>query len=290
VFVDIYVRARDDSETGFLLGFHAGATEATKKLAGGAWRYGTNAQYASLPIENVHALNEEKLCGQLGYSIEDLLTIQSACVPYGGLSDANVKAGDTVIVAPATGTFGGAAVLTALAMGADVIACGRNQGRLDALVQAMGSPTALKTALLTSDIEKETAALAALAGRAGADVYIDFSPPDAGEGAIPHLVAGMGALRSRGTAVLMGGIRGMVSIPYGLVMFKNLNVRGRFMYDRSQLQNVISLAEKGRLKLGKAVGKQVVGLFHMDKFVEAMEEAEKNPGYANITILKPNEA
>jgi threonine dehydrogenase-like Zn-dependent dehydrogenase len=289
VFIDIYIRARDNPDSGFLLGFHAGADAAAHKLSGGLWRYGTNAQYANLPTENVHSLDEKKLCGEMGYSIEDLLTIQSACIPYGGLNDADVKAGDTVIVAPATGTFGGAAVLAALAMGANVIACGRNQQRLDALAKAMGSPTELKTFVVTGDVAKDAAGLVVVAGAPGADVYIDFSPPEAGESGKtpPHVHAAIGALRPQGTALFMGGTFGLISVPYGEIMFKSLVIRGKFMYERAQLQRVIKLAEQGRLKLGKTVGKKVVGPFGIDDIVEAMEAAEKNAGYASITVLRP---
>jgi threonine dehydrogenase-like Zn-dependent dehydrogenase len=289
VFFDIYVHARDNPEIDFLLGVHAGATESARKFAGGIWRNGTMAQYANLPLENVHVLDEKKLCGELGYSIEDLLTIQSACVPFGGLDNAGVKAGDTVIVAPATGTFGGAAVLTALAMGANVIACGRNQQRLDALVKGMGSPAEVKTAALSGDVEKDTDTLLSLSGGSGADVYIDFSPPEAGKGGKTptYFQAGLGALRPSGEAVLMGGTWGMINIPYGAVMFKNLVIRGRFMYHRSQLQKTIKLAEQGRLKLGKKAGKNLLGAFDIDRVEEAMELAEKNPGYPNLVVLKP---
>jgi threonine dehydrogenase-like Zn-dependent dehydrogenase len=289
VFVDIYIHARDNPDTNFLLGIHAGANESARKLAAGLWRYSTMAQYANLPIENVHMLDEKKLCGELGYSIEDLLTIQSTCIPYGGLDNADIKAGDVVIVAPATGNFGGAAVLTPLAMGANVIACGRNQQRLDALVKSMGSPAEIKTVALSGDVENDTATLLSLSGAPGADVYIDFSPPEAGkdEKTPSYLHAGIGALRPNGQAVLMGGIGGMVTIPYSAVMFKNLVVRGRFMYDRAQLQKTIKLAEQGRLKLGKKAGKNMIGSFDIDHVEEAMQVAEKNPGYTNLIVLKP---
>jgi D-arabinose 1-dehydrogenase-like Zn-dependent alcohol dehydrogenase len=153
----------------------------------------------------------------------------------------------------------------------------------------MGSPSELTAYALTGDVEKDSAGLIAIAGAPGADVYIDFSPPEAGEGGKtpPHLLAAFGALRPHGTALLMGGTFGMVSIPYGLVMFKNLVVQGRFMYERAQLQKVIKLAEQGRLKLGKKVGKTVIGPYGIDDIVEAMEVAEKNPGYANTVILRP---
>jgi len=289
VFCDLYVHARDNPDNDFLMGVHAGATEATKKLAAGIWRNSSMAQYANWPIENVHALDEKKLCGEMGHSLEALLTIQSTCIPYGGLDNAGVKAGDTVIVAPATGTFGGAAVVTALAMGANVIACGRNQQRLDALVMGMGSPSEVKKVALSGDIEKDTATLLANAGSSGADVYIDFSPPEAGEGGKTpsHFLAAIGALRPRGQAVLMGGMWGMVNIPYGAIMFKNLVIRGRFMYDRAQLQRTIKLAEQGRLRLGKDAGKKLVGTFNIDQIEEALTVAEQNPGYHNLIVLKP---
>jgi NADPH:quinone reductase-like Zn-dependent oxidoreductase len=54
-------------------------------------------------------------------------------VPYGGLRDIDLKPGETIIIAPAAGSFGGAAVKLALAMGALVIAVGRNPEALKKL-------------------------------------------------------------------------------------------------------------------------------------------------------------
>lgn len=289
VLVDSYIRVRDNSDLGFLLGFHAGADPATHKLAAGIWRDGTLAEYANVPMENVHMLDEQRLCKELAYSHEDLLTLPSVCIPFGGLDDANVKTGDTVVVAPSTGTFGGAAVLMALAMGANVIACGRNQERLDSLSSSLGSPEALKAVVMTSDVQKDTASIAKAAGRREVDVFIDFSPPELGKGgkAHPHILAALGALRPRGTAVFMGGILGLIEFPYGLVMFKNLVIRGRFMYERDQVVRCIKLAEQGRLKLGKAVGKKTIGPFGLKDIEEALEAAEKNPGFQSIAVVKP---
>ena len=289
VLVDIFIRARDDPANNFLFGFHAGGTPEAQKLAEGPWRHGTLAQYASVPLENVLPLNEERLCGELGYTINDLTTIQPCSIPSGGLCDAGVKSGDVVIVVPATGTFGGAAVLTALAMGASVIACGRNQESLDYLAKFVGSPKDLKTVKLNGDVEKDTAALLAASGAGGADVCIDFSPPGAAEGGKTptHLLAALGALRNSGTLALMGGIQGNISIPYGLVMYKSIAIKGRFMYERDHIQRVVRLAEQGKLKLGAAVGKQFLGPYGLDQINEAMDVAEKNPGYSKAVVLTP---
>jgi NADPH-dependent curcumin reductase CurA len=91
----------------------------------GEWRDFTYAEYAKLPLENCYLLDEDRLLGKvedggLGYKIEDLIPAMGSVVPYGGLSDIKLQAGETIIIAPATGWFGGRAVEAALAMGARV--------------------------------------------------------------------------------------------------------------------------------------------------------------------------
>jgi D-arabinose 1-dehydrogenase-like Zn-dependent alcohol dehydrogenase len=116
-------------------GIHWGYSASSAKLMAGEWRDATYAEYAKLPLENCYALDEARLlgspdAGSLGYSIEQLAFLSGLAVPYGGLLDINLRAGETVIVAPATRAFGGAAVNVALAMGAKVIAMGRNKEAL----------------------------------------------------------------------------------------------------------------------------------------------------------------
>jgi hypothetical protein len=91
----------------------------------GEWRDWTYAEYAKVPLENCIPLDEERLLGPvendgLGYSVENLTQLPRLLVPYGGLRDINLQAGETIIIAPATGMFGGRAVDVALAMGAKV--------------------------------------------------------------------------------------------------------------------------------------------------------------------------
>lgn len=91
----------------------------------GEWRDWTYAEYAKVPLENCFPLDEERLLGPieeggLGYRVENLTQIPRLLVPNGGLKDINLQAGETIIIAPATGMFGGRAVDVALAMGAKV--------------------------------------------------------------------------------------------------------------------------------------------------------------------------
>jgi NADPH:quinone reductase-like Zn-dependent oxidoreductase len=108
------------------------------------WRDGTFAEYAKMPLENCIPLNETRLCGGLGYALQDLLYMHYMLVPFGGLRDIHLETGETVVVSPATGGFGGAAVQVAIAMGARVIAVGRNESKLAVLKEHVlsGTPNA----------------------------------------------------------------------------------------------------------------------------------------------------
>lgn len=57
-------------------------------------------------------------------------------IAWGGLLDINLRAGQTIVVAPATGRFGTAAVDLALAMSARAMAMGRNMDILGRHKQA----------------------------------------------------------------------------------------------------------------------------------------------------------
>lgn len=175
VYVDCYIRGRDDHDAGFLLGLSEGGTDASRKLMR-HWIDGTFAEYVKAPLENVFRLDEARLCGTpsqggLGYKMEQLCWWMAALVPYGGLRSIDLQAGETVIVTPATGSFGSAAVLVALAMGAGkVIAMGRNA---EALAGLKTRDDRIESVQMTGDLEQGMETLQAF-GKA--DVYLDISP------------------------------------------------------------------------------------------------------------------
>jgi NADPH-dependent curcumin reductase CurA len=96
------------------------------------------------PLENCIPLSQSLLAkledGGLGYTVEDLAQIPRPSVPFSGLRDIDVKVGETVIVSPATGAFGGAAVQVAVAMGARVIVMGRDNAKLSSLNENSETP------------------------------------------------------------------------------------------------------------------------------------------------------
>jgi len=256
-------------------------------LMDGEWRDGSFAEYAKFPLENVFALDEERLFGKLGYKIEDLCSIPGFLVPFGGLSEINVLPGETVIVAPATGRFGGGAVTTALAMGATVVACGRNAATLKALKDQFAHAGRLETVILTGNAEKDAAQMISASGNGGrgADAFIDFSPAAAVNA--NHISAALAALKPFGRAAFMGGIWGKIEIEYNVVMMKSLRIQGRFMYSRDMVVRFIKMIEKGNLKLGQEAGVTTVGTYGLDGIREALDVAKKESGWGKQVILIP---
>ncbi|KAF2502257.1 GroES-like protein [Lophium mytilinum] len=286
VWVDATITARDDRDCSFLLGLHGGVSAGSQKLMRESWRDGCYAQVVCAPLENCYALDEALLAR---YSVEELAGLSTLLVPFGGLEEAGVGAGVTVVVAPATGKFSGGAVVVALAMGARVVAAGRSPEGLERLKGFPGAGERLRTVRLVGDVEEDAAALLRATGGKGAQVYMDLSPPAAGKDGSPtHVAACLRVLKRGGTALFMGGIQGVVEVPYGLMMFKNLTVKGKFMYERAQAERLIKMVEFGSLKMGEASGMTVAGTFGLEDIEEALDLASQRTGWGGDVVLVPN--
>lgn len=281
-----YVIPRDDLEAnnGILMGINGGGSKESFSFME-YWRDATMAEFAKVPLESLTTLNEDLLCGEsgYGYDVTDLYHIGTLAIPFGGLCSADVKAGDTVIVAPATGRFGGAAVQAAIGMGARVVACGRSKDKLKRLEELFGAR--MKTVVLVDDSAKDSTAMkdAWGTGNGGADVYFDMSP----SGSRSYVGAGLGALKRGGTAVLMGGVTGGLEVPYDLIMWMNLKIMGRFMYERTDMARLVRMVEGGVVELGKKVGIKPIGPFGLENIEEAMDSAEKDGGFGAQVVVVP---
>lgn len=286
VFCDITICARDDPNVSILFGIHGGGYPAAQKLMDGEWHNATYAEYTAFPLENLYPLNEDVLFGKLGYTVSDLCLMPVCLVPFGGLSEVDVKPGEVVIVAPATGRYGGAAVAVALAMGATVVAAGRNKNALEALESIHASTGRLKTVTLTEDPSSNTEAFKTAAGKPeGADVYIDFSPPAINDSSL--LVAAVGALRPFGRLVIMGGHSGTINVPYLDIMFKSIRIQGRFMYSRQHALQLIHMTESGLLKFGSKLGIKETQEFGLESVGDALLAAGRLSGFGSHVVLKP---
>ncbi|KAB5582286.1 alcohol dehydrogenase [Coniochaeta sp. 2T2.1] len=297
VFLDPVLRAHDGSGVKVLHALNGGNTETGRAMMEGPWRNGSFGEVVRVPGENVHLLNKGRLLGpKLGYGVEDLGYLASLMVAYGGLRDIDVRPGELVLVAPATGSFGGAAVHVALALGADVIAMGRNMAVLEELEGVAGRTYPdgqLRTVRMTGSVEGDMAALAAAAKEMGSargevDAYFDISPPNAG--ASPHIKAGVMSLRQYGRVSLMGGAAGDVGFPYFTIMRKGLTLKGTFMYTPEQIDEVIKLVETGKLKLGREkAGAECVGVYGLEEWEEAFRVAGEEGRMGRFALLAPNE-
>ena len=81
------------------MGLHEGSPRS-RILMDGEWRHATWAEYTKFPLENLFALNEDLLLKKQGYSIPDLCTLLTPLVSFGGLDEINLRAGETVVIAP----------------------------------------------------------------------------------------------------------------------------------------------------------------------------------------------
>ena len=223
-----------------LIGLTATRPSETARALQTQWRDGTFAEIAHMPasvltpmpssLDNVPA---ERLAG-----------LSKLLVPYGGLIRAQLSAGETVIVNGASGYFGSAGVLVALAMGAScVVAAGRNQAALDT-VATVGGPR-VKTVHLTGDTAADTAALVRAAGD-HVDVALDLigrAQSSVSTGAALH------ALRRGGRLVMMGTSSQPLSLTFSEMLANDWHVSGCFMYPRDAPAHLAALVQAGLLDL-----------------------------------------
>lgn len=153
---------------------------------------------STVPLENCFALDKTHLCGELGYTVDDLCPFSSLLVPFGGSSEIALAAGDTIVVAPATGKFGGGAVMTALAMGARVMACGGDREVLGSMKELFGDTGRSEIVVLTGDeTEDARAVVEAIRGKKVV-AHIGFSLHAAAN--LTHISVVMAALKFGGNA------------------------------------------------------------------------------------------
>lgn len=118
-----------------------------------------------------------------------------------GLGAANaidIRAGETVLIIPATGYFSSSAVVAVLGLGANIIIGGRNKKSLRAMIKHFGEDgKRMKAVVLTGEAGMDSKALMDVTPRGkGADAYIDYSPRTAG--GTTHIMAGLLALKKQG--------------------------------------------------------------------------------------------
>lgn len=287
VFFSPWIKARDDRTVSIIQGHHGGEGPKGLKLMQGEWRDGSLQQYQKVPLEGLFLLNETRLCGELGYRPVELQDITLHSMAYAALIEAGkMKAGDTVIIGPSTGTFSATAVELALLLGANVVALGRNKEGLGRLANQLGDPDRLQLVVMTGNAEKDTAAiLNATPDGEGAEVFNDWSSSTLQTA--PYFLAAFGAVKMDGRVVLSGAPSANVAFPYTLAMHKNISVVGKMMSSCEAVEATIKLITSGILKVGEKGGAKVT-TFSLEDHLEAEEYAANHGSWKNYTYVMPN--
>jgi alcohol dehydrogenase len=273
VFCDPTVRSRDDyiSPDIMLQGWSARGEGA--KVLQAHFRNGAFAEKMLVPLENAIDL------GQMDSLDPVKLTwLTSLLVPYGGWLAANLQPGQVAMVGGATGHFGSAGVAVAIAMGAEkVVALGRNQKMLDALVEQFGERV---RPVQLSDDEAINSRRIVQAANGPIDCFLDLL------GRIRDTTPvrrGIMALRRGGTAVLMGGVAADVAIPYNYVMQNNLVIRGQYVCPRQAPFLLAGLLRAGLLRLDAFS----THTFPLADVEQAIQYAHDHGGAFHLTALIP---
>ena len=234
------------------------------------WPDGTLAEFALMPAAAVTPVP-----AVLDSVPSTTLAALSRCtVPYGGLLRGRLAAGESLIINGATGAFGSAGVLVALAMGASrVIAAGRNPRALARLARL----PRVATVQLQGDGNADASALRE-ACAAGADCALDLvGRADSADGTL----AALAALRRGGRLVLMGSMTVPLPVDYAQLLRSGREILGNFMYPRTAPAALLAMTAGGQLDLA-----QIPVITHPLSALEtAMDEAAA-PG-APLVVITP---
>ncbi|MCC8431200.1 alcohol dehydrogenase catalytic domain-containing protein [Reyranella aquatilis] len=274
---DPTVRSRDDllSPDIILQGLTAGSASAQRLQT--YFHDGSFAEQVRVPTENVTPIG--------AIEPEDApswCALGTLLVPYGGFLAANLKAGETVLVNGATGTFGSAAVAVAVAMGAAcVIATGRNEAPLNDLARRLGPR--VRTVKMVGNEEADRRRILA-AAPSPIDCVLDLLPPMA---TALQVRAALMTVRPYGRIVLMGGV-GMAGgdglvLDYAWVMRNCITIIGKWMYPPEATPRMIALIRAGLVKLDDFE----VSTFSLDEVNDAVAYAAAHSGPFRMTVVQP---
>ena len=258
----------DGSADEILIGWTGNGTERGRDMQA-AWRHGSFAEQAIYPRDCVIPLP-----GAEQFDLARLSFLSSLAIADAGLQRGGLQAGQKVLVIGATGQLGSAAVLAALARGAGRVgAIGRNKDRLDQLacLSSRMAPMAMAGAW-SEDLPKAMGGVVDLV--IDLTAHMDDSSP---------IMTGMKSLRPDGTAVLVGGQRGDLALPYGWMMRNRIRLRGSFMFDRQMVDATWSLVAQGLLDLDPVRAQR----FTLEQMDHAIGVASTLGGL-DIAALMPN--
>lgn len=226
------------------------------------WPDGTLAEYALLPASTLTVAD-----APAGLDAAQLALSTRFVIPFGGLLRGRLATGETVAVSGATGAYGSAAALLAVALGAGrVIAIGRNAQALQALA-GFGNGRIVPV-VATGNAMQDAEAIRD-AARGSVDLAFDM----VGNARDPNMtLAALRSLARGGRLVLMGSMAVDLPIPYTDMMLNSWEIIGQFMYPRDAYRRLLALAETGALSFG-ALRPVIFGMTQLDTAIERAARA-----------------
>ena len=69
-----------------------------------------------------------------------------------------------------------------------------------------------------------------------------------------------------------------------MIMHKNIRLYGKWMYERSDITDLVKLIENGLLDIGLC---EVVGAYPLEEWSEAFDKAACKAGFGQVVVIKP---
>jgi alcohol dehydrogenase len=234
------------------------------------WPDGSLGEMALMPASVLTPVSED-----VRLPVERLALMGKFAVPYGGLANIGLAAGEALIVNGANGSFGSAAVLLGVALGAArIVAAGRDAASLSRVVAKAG-PRAVAVPL-TGDVAIDAGALRDAAG-GGAHAAIDLVGRATDANAT---LATLKALRRGGRLSLMGSLMVPLPLEYGELLRNDWTIRGGFMYPPGAIARLLAMAGAGTLDLGAVE----VTSFALGALPAALEAAARMHGLQAVAV------
>lgn len=220
----------------------------------GCQRDGAFCEYITMPIGRIY--------DGKGLNPKVLAAIEPFCISYHGVSRADVKAGEKVLVVGA-GTIGVLAAIAAKAKGAEVYMSDVAQGKLD-----MAKEFGIDGIILNTSQEEFNAKAAELTNNSGFDVTIEaVGLPSTFQNCIDAACFG-------GRMVLIGVGKRNLDFNFTLIQKKELNVYGSRNALKKDFIELIELVKAGKAPLEKII----TDTYLFADAAKAFKDFANNPG------------
>lgn len=228
----------------------------------GVQREGAFSEYITMPIERIY--------DGKGLSAKTLALIEPFCISYHGVSRANVKKGDKVLVIGA-GTIGVLAAVAAKALGAEVYISDIAEQKLE-----YAKEFGVDGTLLNDSPENFEARVNEITNGNGFDVTIEaVGMPSTFQNCIDAAAFG-------GRVVLIGVGKKNLNFNFTMIQKKELDVFGSRNALKKDFEELIDIVKNGNVDLEKIV----TNTYKMEDAAKAFEDFDKNAGSMLKVVLE----